>query len=508
MARADAKNSGDGHTLRLGEEDARVVLWARALEDVDRRGVLVPAAERRRASETAGDVGKRARAEGRWLVRRSRALVDAIDAEALKSGPLAWVIPGRGLLLPTLLVSLLVGLSTQALGPRQQISVLAVPLLGLVVWNLVMVSVLLVQRVLPLGLFGASRRGLADRLGSWWQGRVRRLVERGTPSPTADGTEATLIQQARGHFLEAWLPSIQPLALARLRRLLHAAALTVVAGAVAGMYVRGLVWEYRVTWESTFLAAATLDPVLSTLLAPASALTGIPVPSVEGLEAPATGDAAPWIHLWAATAALFVGVPRGLLWLGASLTAGRLARRVPVRFDGTWRRRLLASREVQAYRVDVLPFSHAPTASALEALRGALYDILGPRADIVVRPSVAYGDEAESLEALGGRLGVALFTLAQTPELEVHGEWITHLASGLADEQALLVLVDGAPYRQRLGEGEGVEDRLDARRRAWDRVVREAGPVACHLDLGSALDPEASSAMVSNLWPEGAWDRG
>ena len=71
--------------------------------------------------------------------------------------------------------------------------------------------------------------------------------------------------------------------------------------------------------------------MLAFVLGPASALTGIPIADVPRLEAMRLGaggageNAAPWIHLYAATIALVVLVPRLLLG------TGHLARRAPAR---------------------------------------------------------------------------------------------------------------------------------------------------------------------------------
>ena len=71
---------------------------------------------------------------------------------------------------------------------------------------------------------------------------------------------------------------------ARAARVLHLAAALFAIGALAGLYVRGLVFEYRVGWESTFLdAPAVRDPSL--FLSPAAQLIGVPFPSVDQIAA-------------------------------------------------------------------------------------------------------------------------------------------------------------------------------------------------------------------------------
>ena len=88
-----------------------------------------------------------------------------------------------------------------------------------------------------------------------------------------------------------------------------------VLGAIAALYTRGLVLQFQAGWESTFLSAGQVHQALSVLLGPASALTGIPIRDavqLEGLRLPEHpgANAAPWIHLYAASLLIFIVVPR------------------------------------------------------------------------------------------------------------------------------------------------------------------------------------------------------
>ena len=65
-------------------------------------------------------------------------------------------------------------------------------------------------------------------------------------------TRARLIP-ALARFGESWHRITAPLLAARLRLRLHLGAILAVAGAVAGMYVRGLAFEYRATSRWTLV---------------------------------------------------------------------------------------------------------------------------------------------------------------------------------------------------------------------------------------------------------------
>ncbi|MBK7457534.1 MAG: DUF2868 domain-containing protein [Betaproteobacteria bacterium] len=130
--------------------------------------------------------------------------------------------------------------------------------------------------------------------------------------------------------------------------LLHLAAAALAAGLVAGLYLRGLVLDFRAGWQSTFLDAATVQTVLATLLAPAVPATGIALPDAAALEAlrvgpqgAASASAAPWIHLYAAMLALFVVAPRLALAVWAAARSRWLARHVALPKDDPYFQRLL-----------------------------------------------------------------------------------------------------------------------------------------------------------------------
>src|SRR5690606_4083180 len=125
--------------------------------------------------------------------------------------------------------------------------------------------------------------------------------------PRALSSDATVLAS----FARDWTRASTPLNARRLSRLLHLAAISFALGALAGLYLRGLAFEYRAGWESTFLDASSLHALLHLVLGPAAGLTGIVLPDearIEAMRFPAsTGEqAGPWIHLHAVTVALVV----------------------------------------------------------------------------------------------------------------------------------------------------------------------------------------------------------
>lgn len=475
----------DDVELRQSEARARLTVLVHALEVADQRGDLIPH-ERRRQATLDAKPGK-----GDWLGRRSEKLGQAAT-EALGIWPLLRRLsaPVHPLFLPVALIALLLGLATNGLGSDQRIHVLAVPLLALLAWNVLSLLLLLARNALPIQ--GTGTHPILNSL----RRLARRTLLRNVPQ---DDTNAALRAQVATTFLDDWVAIAAPLEAARLRRLLHVSALLMVGGAVAGMYARGLLFAYEATWESTFLNGENVDLLLRTILGPAAWLLGMEVPAAAPIQAPEAGPAAPWIYLWSVTAALWVGLPRLLLALVETLRIARLRRRLRLRLPGLYLRRLQAAASATTERVDVVPYSYSVPASASDRLRGHLQDVFGARADIRLCATIEYGQEAKEVDFTGGRACVLLFNLAQTPELEVHGELIRELRAELPDGKAFIVLVDSSVLRERNQDPR----RIAERRRAWDRIAHDADAMAVHLDLKTEND-DAVAALVAGAWPPGA----
>lgn len=500
----------------MRERAAQAVLLARSFEEADPDGVLL-SAEDRQSATTEG------RAAGGTLEnqaeRRAQVLLARLgDRVRSLSRVRSWTRISPALLAPVLAGAFLVGLSTNALGPTRHINLLAFPLVALVAWNAGLYVALALGGLASLFRRPASGRRVegpgdsgthGEELGflasvAWWLGewtleRVR------TPDPRA----AETVTRALAAYWSEWSHTSVSLSVARLRALLHLGAAGIAVGVVAGMYVRGLGLEYRATWESTFLSAETVAGLLHLVLGPAAAFLGETLPDAEGLSAMVaprgSTPAAPWIHMWALTTAGVVVVPRLVLCaaqLGRSASLARSLALDPI--GGTFRSLLLAERG-EDVRIEVLPYSHAPGSRSLETLRELLHDLFGLKALVDVRPQVAYGAEPDPPgDEPDPTCVVVVYGLVQSPEREVHGRYLEEWMER-GGRPHVLALVDAAPWRERFGGGE--EQRQAERVRAWDRVLREVGLAALHIDLGDPLTTEAVERAESSLWPDASTAR-
>jgi hypothetical protein len=393
--------------------------------------------------------------------------------------------------------ALIAGLLTNALGPHREINLLSLPLLGLLVWNVLAYLALFVTAV---GLTDPTR-GLA----TWFHARVMSRLRGWRPPGRHADSDARVVSAAAARFVDLWRRHAGRLLAARARLVLHVAAVTFAAGVIGGMYLRGLVFEYQATWESTFLEAGTVQSLLNGVLGPAASLLGVQVPEVAPLRGPGGGgNAAPWIHLYAVTAAIVVLLPRTLLAWVCALRARRIAAALPLNLDDGYFRRVLAARRGTDGRVDILPYGYEPEPTITGRLKSLLHDLFGARADIRVQTPLTYGGDrfpASAIEPAPSERETCLavlFNLAQSPEVEVHGRFLETLKAGLGRGTRLVVLVDATKYRQRVNAPE----RWAERSRAWQRVAREAGLTAVVLDGEEARGgEEVLDAMALALWP-------
>jgi len=340
---------------------------------------------------------------------------------------------------------------------------------------------------------GRRKRGHRGPIVRGVAGRIARRIR--LPRLTAGSSAAALHR-----FAGLWLERSRGLATRRAETLLHLAAAALALGLIAGLYLRGLVFDYRAGWQSTFLTPEAAHAIVSTALAPASRLSGIALPDVAAFAAMRTVEgqagggapAAAWIHLLALTLVLVVLLPRVLLALVAQARGRWRAARFPMPLEQPYYQRLARLQRGGAAQVVVFPYGSAVSPQATLGLRALLADAFGPRVALEVAPGIAFGAEDEAPLAVPAATShaIALFDLSATPESENQGRFLRRLVAALPPGAALAVLLDETQFARRFG---GLGDRLAERREAW-RLWGEAHrsvPLALALEAPAAGDAPA-----------------
>ena len=477
----------------MREQDLRNILLVKAVEESDRDGTLLPAADRAAAGREAmrampaapaGDAATLTARSESLLLARARALMARIAARHPFVPQVVDMLGPSPLLTAGLVAAgLAIGGGLSLLDGTHRINVLvASGLLALVVaWNVAWYVALLAFAL-------RGKAGAAGPFRSWLAATGYGLASRAV---ARSRTFNAPLAEALHAFVREWYATVKPLLLARTTRGLHLAAAAVGMGLIAGLYLRGIAFDYRAGWESTFLDASQVRALLVALFAPASWLTGIPVPDVVKLEAARwrgnTGGepAARWIHLMAATALLYVVLPRLALSFLSTARAIRLALRSPLPpgLPAYFRTAFAAvDGAVARARAVVMPYASELPPQALARLIAWIPSAVGGGpVDVEARDPVPYGEEERYLETFAARgaegadVVVLPFSLAATPEVENHGMVLAGARDHLARARRgarLMVVIDEAPFAARMS---GVPERIAERREVWRQFVAAHG---------------------------------
>jgi hypothetical protein len=416
----------------------RIAFLGYAVEVADAHGRVVPLPQRREASE--GAARALARGEDAFLAERADVILARathVSPELLrltKPGPwLRWAVAGF------LVLAALLGFSIDRLGADPRVNILSVPLLGTLAWN---------AAVYVAELFRACRPGSVGELSGW--SVLRRWIRERRPL-AADGEAAA----CAGKFHEAWDLAVRPVEQARGRVVAHLGAAVFAAALAGGMYVDGIAREYRAVWESTFLGPEQVQAWVGTLLGPAAAVSGIPVPDVSGMRrSGGVGEgqlAAPWIHLYAVTLALFVVGPRLVLAGTWGLAASRRIRRVRLRDHArSYVERVVAEARGEGITVRAVAHAHEVAPEVAARIEDRLRDRLGGvPARLEWEEPIPVGGEAAFVEGFAGAPGhlVLVFNFSVTPEEEVHGELVSGLVAKLEGARTeVQVVLDASAF--------------------------------------------------------------
>jgi Protein of unknown function (DUF2868) len=311
------------------ERALRKVLLIQAIEETDRVGEALPLAERSDATraiagknlasiETQPEAQLSSATEW-FLVRRADLLLRSLRGRSPGIDYVLAVAGGATSLDRGLLVFAFVsGVLLSFLDGGRVINIFALPLVVLIAWNFLMYVLRLRSRL------------FANFYSRWARTRIDRLLGHSTRfnAPLAPGLR---------RFAGDWWEVARPLFAARALGLLHIAAIAVALGLIAGYSFRGIILRAGAGWEGgNTLGPGTAHTLLTVLYGPASLITGISLPPAAGIAelrltaaSRSGGDAAPWIHLIAWTAALYILLPRLILALVASFNLWRLSRRLP-----------------------------------------------------------------------------------------------------------------------------------------------------------------------------------
>jgi hypothetical protein len=460
-------------TRREWEQNAR---W-RALELGDPQGELVTLERRAEATAQSREGLTAAQIKSERLepttVGFLRRRVRWLEQLAMAGGAKALLVSLRGPVLPGWwvwggwLVAVSLGFGLTQLGNERELNLLALPLLGLLLWNGVVMAASLVVELWP-------QSANAPLVPEGWLGRLlRRLNQRATTPP-----QSPVAAAVQGAFGELTGEMGGRLLRRRFRAWLHVAAALVALGSITAMFARGWSREYRVVWESTLLGADGAGRFFGGLFGPASRVFGIAIPLEElpalqrgeGHETQ-PGDALPWLQLYGGTLLLGVVVPRLLLTLVA-LGRARQELQAGIARQGWPGFAIKLLRRVEGGEENLLVLALGQPVEARVRVRWEewLRELFGGR----VKLDLQHLPEGVEDEWLGlwqpedGR-AVLVFFMATTPEEEVQAQLVRQLLLRLEErhfEPEITLLLDAEALEQRWAAS-----KLASRQALWVATV-------------------------------------
>jgi len=397
-------------------------------------------------------------------------------------------------------LTMLGGFLTDPIGPEGHINLLHFPLLVLVFWNMARYLWSSLRWVAP----NAWKNEKNEWIAHWWTNASLgisqfnlRFFQRKSPE------EKQWIVSSLTRFYRLWSMLVGQSVRRQGQSILHWGAAGLAGGVIIGMYLRGFAFEYRASWQSTFLEVEQVHSILSIILFPASTLLGVDFPSVQtmaALKAPGSENAAVWIHLWAVTCLLSIIVPRMALALYARRSATRLLDELKLPLEEPYFQRVLAPYRGDGLWVEVLPYQCQLDHSMVERLEGCCVQMFGYGSSVQTRSSIAYGEIEHRMEgASHNPLRVLIiFDVATTPEQEVHGEFLKNIQQQVSHWPAggvLLLVVLTGTYLKRTDQ-----PRLQQRTQSWQRFTNDYGIEPLFVSPTIEMH-ELLKQATGKLWP-------
>jgi hypothetical protein len=415
------------------QDKLNIIRW-RSMEEADSAGSLFTSAARREASRAVMDEPDFLTARARWLsTHTSGGVQTAAESLQVPSLPnwIAWAI---------FLVALIVGYVLTEIGEAGRMNLLALPLVGLLVWNALAI------------LFS--------------------LISEFTASSTSPGWLTHLLRWKQDNTQRIFRTHISPLLTARAsaagRIWLHLGAAAIALGSIIGLYAKGWSTEYRAVWESTLLDATQVQTFFSTVFSPASAVFGLPLPlsDLPLMQHSAGTPALPWIHLYSATLFLFIVLPRLALsafawWRGKTRedTAWHL-----MDWDN-YQRKLKRGASTTSEHVWIITHGWRTQDEQRDRWSTTIEQALGGTIQSEYA-AIPPGEEDDFIHSWSAQEGthVIVFNAAATPEAEVQGRLITDFKNKVPSGHLHVLLDTQSLHERRTGS-------IDSRLQLWKTIL-------------------------------------
>lgn len=269
-----------------------------------------------------------------FIEKRADYLFDLLP-DSLKNVSIIERFPGNWMKI-SILISFIIGLLSNYLGPSQLIHVVYNPLTILLAWNILIYLIIIIKSFFSFQIPEFKKKSKSGRTDSnektesdakekpssnfilnWLIGGLYKLIIQLKSKFVDDSTKVLILKKIIPSFWSSYTEIAGKTLILRYKSLVNISATGLVLGALIGVYFRGLFYNYNMIWQSTFISEPqTIKTILNFLFGPASLLLDgslISTEDVYKLLQPGGTAAASWIHKMALTAFIVVFIPRSLL---------------------------------------------------------------------------------------------------------------------------------------------------------------------------------------------------
>lgn len=477
--------------MSLTEFQAKNTLLVKAIEQARCNNAFWSATDAKEATRATIELIDAKTPDDQFFARRAELVLDIIRKK--KSAPLLNLPPRNQLKVAAwlmILIAFVIGFATNHLAADSRVNIVEFPLVGLILWNVFVVSTIFASTISNLFRPRNGEGGtLTDALGKLQLWGTLRL---------SSGNMSGWVEQ----FKSDWCSIAAPLNRQRLALTFHTASILFTLGAMSSLYVRGFFKEYRAGWESTFFSAESIHTIASIVLAPGALLLNMQlpdVPHIASLRYPeSVGEIArDWIHLYAASIAVWIIIPRSLLAIFSAFLKWRQKSSFPLPIRNTYFSALRAIRTGKGVDVIVIPFRYELTSQLEASLVGLLERAHGLAVSISVHEPILMGKDATDWKAaLENDRHIAvfvIFNLAATAESDAHGQLIKRLLSEVNGRIPVIPIVDTSSYINR------EKDRFNERCNQWRCIFAQINCKPLFLNLLAPDSSDVQTALQNRL---------
>ncbi|MBK6851960.1 MAG: DUF2868 domain-containing protein [Burkholderiales bacterium] len=471
---------------RLSEHQALEICVLRCIEQSADNGGLWAPADAKEATQQAIELTGHSTSFCDLLSRRAQWAIDRIAQRspdrAIRLREPKWPALAAWALC---VFALVVGCMTDYLTSKQEVNVIEFSLLGLILWNLLVFTLVFFSFVLTALPGGTKPPGWLNemiaklRFSSALGFRVKRK------RPWLTACQHNWVQLSNG------------LTSARTKIAFHAAAICFAAGVVAMLYTRGLPTQYHPGVPgSTWLDIKLTQQVFSFIVTPGAWLFGLQVPDVQAVaDMRASGDnlglTRALFHLHAASVIVWVLLPRSALVIFNSLHLWRLSRAFPLPLNAAYFTALRAAWRGQRIAVVVVPFRYEMTPQVKANLHRMLERTYGMSVEIAMLQSVLMGNDLwdwkRAINKEGHVAVLPVFNATATAEGNTHGALLKLLRAAIEAETPVIPIVDTSAFPL------GNDERLRSRQIQWRQILDKVRADPLFLDLGRGDETDLST---------------